>query len=166
MDIGNAIGKFVYVDPRCLGAPHKRVSWFRIEKESRGGFPDHIDFHWGETHLSQRLDLQGVPFRCSYHHHTRHMLAQCPRRLGGHMQGWHCFGVLPKSQSGRGCLRTCNQHGFTSWHHSSIPRGSHSFHPHGFGSLINGSSPITIPSSPISSTMSDILASISLTKHF
>lgn len=41
--IGNAIGKFVYVDPICLGAKDKRVAWILIEKYYRGGFPDHID---------------------------------------------------------------------------------------------------------------------------
>lgn len=45
MDIGNGIGKFVYVDPRCLGALEKRVAWILIEKEYRGGFPDHIELH-------------------------------------------------------------------------------------------------------------------------
>lgn len=46
-DIGNAIGKFVYVDPKCLGAKYKRVVWILIEKEYRGGFPDHIELLWG-----------------------------------------------------------------------------------------------------------------------
>lgn len=48
-DIGNAIGKFVYVDLKCLGAKDKRVAWILIEKEYRGGFPDHINFHWGTS---------------------------------------------------------------------------------------------------------------------
>jgi len=39
MDIGNAIGKFVYVDPHFLGTSDKRVTWILIEKEYRGGFP-------------------------------------------------------------------------------------------------------------------------------
>lgn len=54
--IGNAIGKFVYVDPKCLGARDKWVAWILIEKEYRGGFPDHIDLVWGELSIHQRLD--------------------------------------------------------------------------------------------------------------
>lgn len=44
-NIGNAIGKFVYVDLKCLGEKDKRVTWILIEKEYQGGFPDHIDLH-------------------------------------------------------------------------------------------------------------------------
>jgi len=45
MDIGNTIGKFIYVNPQCLGAQDKRVTWILIMKEYRGWFPDHIELH-------------------------------------------------------------------------------------------------------------------------
>ena len=83
VDIGNVIGKFIYVDPCCLGDLDKWVAWIVIEREYYGGFLDHIDLFRGETNLSHRLDFWGVAFRCAHCHHTRHLLAQCRRRLGG-----------------------------------------------------------------------------------
>lgn len=56
-NIGNAIGKFAYVDPKCLGAKDKRVAWILIEKEFQGGFPDHIELLWEELNMHQRLDF-------------------------------------------------------------------------------------------------------------
>ena len=70
MDIGNAIGKFVYVDPHCLGAQDKRVAQISIQKEYHGGFLDHINLFQGDTHLSRRLEFWGVPFWCSQCDHT------------------------------------------------------------------------------------------------
>jgi len=81
------------------------------------------------------------------------------------MQGWNCFHASLKSQYSKGRPWMNNQHGFTSRHHSGILHGSHSFYPHAFVSSINGSSSITVPSSPISSAKSDILAPISPVKH-
>lgn len=35
-EIGNSIGRFVYVDPWCLGEKGKRIAWILIEKTYRG----------------------------------------------------------------------------------------------------------------------------------
>lgn len=85
--IGNAIGKFIYVDPKCLGAKDKRVAWILIEKEYRGGFPEYIDFSWDSLAIQQRLDYWGVPFRCSICHKTGHLKVSCPRRPVGRQKG-------------------------------------------------------------------------------
>lgn len=42
-EIGNSIGRFVYVDPWCLGKKYKRIAWILIKKAYRGVFPDHIE---------------------------------------------------------------------------------------------------------------------------
>jgi len=54
--IGNAIRRFVYVDPHCLGAKDKKVAWLLFENDYQGGFPDHLDLIWGNLTASQRLD--------------------------------------------------------------------------------------------------------------
>lgn len=41
-DIGNAIGKFICIDPRFLGSRDKRIAWVRIEKYFSEVFLDHI----------------------------------------------------------------------------------------------------------------------------
>lgn len=66
--IGNAIGRCVYVDPRCLGGKDKCVAWILIEKAYRGGFPDHIKHilegakNKSEVgHLGSTLQMVSVP---------------------------------------------------------------------------------------------------------
>ena len=80
-EIGNAIGRCVYVDSRCLGEKDKCVAWILIDKSFRGGFPDHIDISWGDFKICQRLDFWGVPFRCSACHQTGHLFRNFPRVL-------------------------------------------------------------------------------------
>lgn len=67
-DIKNSIGKFSYIYPKCLDAKDKRIAWILIEKEYRGSFPDHINLHWEDINLHQRLHFWGVPFHCSSSH--------------------------------------------------------------------------------------------------
>jgi len=73
-EIGNSIVKFVYVDPWCRGEKDKRIAWILIEKAYKGGYPYHIEIAWGCTRIKQRLDLWGIPFRCSSCHRTWHLI--------------------------------------------------------------------------------------------
>ena len=43
MEIGNAIGKFIYINLCCLGIKDKRISWILVELHFSGGLPAHID---------------------------------------------------------------------------------------------------------------------------
>lgn len=45
-EIGNSIGKFIYVDPWRRGEKDKRIAWILIEKPYKGGYPDHIVIAW------------------------------------------------------------------------------------------------------------------------
>ena len=42
-----------------------------------------------------------MPFQCLNFHHTGHVLAQCPRHMGGKCKahGWNCFGVLEQAHA-------------------------------------------------------------------
>lgn len=57
MDIVNAIGKFVYVNPQCLGAREMYICWILIEKDYSGGFPDHIEIYWEDMHVYQKFNF-------------------------------------------------------------------------------------------------------------
>lgn len=78
--IGNAIGRCVYVDPKCLGEKDKHVAWILIEKAYRGGFLDHIELSWRDLKINQRLEFWGVPFRCLACHRIGHLIKNCPCR--------------------------------------------------------------------------------------
>ena len=80
IEIGNPIGKFIYVDPKCLGAKDKRVAQILIERGYTGGFPEHIELVWDKTHIHQQLDFWCIPFHCLIFHCMRHLMAQCPRK--------------------------------------------------------------------------------------
>lgn len=76
--IGNAIGRFVYVDPWCLGERDKRIAWILIQRPFRGGYPDHIEISWKNQVINQRLDFWGIPFRCAACRKTGHLVKNCP----------------------------------------------------------------------------------------
>jgi len=76
--IGNAIGRFVYVDPWCLGERDKHIAWILIQRPFRGGYPDHIQISWKNQSINQRLDFWGIPFRCAACRKTGHLVKNCP----------------------------------------------------------------------------------------
>lgn len=53
----DAIGKFIYVDPWCMGAKDKRIAWVLIEKDFGEAFSNHIELRWENMNLTQRLDF-------------------------------------------------------------------------------------------------------------
>ena len=77
--IGNAIGRFVYVDRWCLGERDKRIAWILIQRSFRGGCPDHIEISWKNQTINQRLDFWGIPFRCAACRRTGHLVKNCPK---------------------------------------------------------------------------------------
>lgn len=82
-EIGNSIGKFIYVDPWCRGERDKRIAWILIDKPFKGTYPEYIDILWEGLQIRQRIDFWGIPFRCSRCHHTGHLIKDCkfrPRR--------------------------------------------------------------------------------------
>lgn len=149
-DIGNTIEKFAYVDPRCLGAPDKWVTWILIEKEYRGVFLDHIGLRWGETNLTQRLGYLGVPFYCSLCHHMGHIVANCPWRIDGRNYRRNYMGVPNKFQHDAAYYRGQDTRRKLGTYH-----GAHTLHYYVHGSSHDGISLVNIPSSPFSSEKSD-----------
>lgn len=86
-EIGNTIGKFIYVDPWCRGEKDKRIAWILIEKPFKGGYPNHIFIACDGVKIKQRLDFWGIPFCCSRCHHTGHLIKNCRFRLKGRSKG-------------------------------------------------------------------------------
>jgi len=79
MDIGNAIGKFLYANLKCLRARDKWVTWILIELGLYGGLPAHIDLAWDKIHIHQRLEFWCIPFSCLTNH-TGHLMEQWSRK--------------------------------------------------------------------------------------
>jgi len=82
IDISNTIGKFIYVDPRCLGARDKEISWVLIEKHFGEAFSNHTKLRWENINLTYCLDFWGTPFRCLNSHQIGHLIANCPKERG------------------------------------------------------------------------------------
>jgi len=79
-EIGNSIGKFIYVDPWCRGERDKRIAWILIEKPFKGTYPEFVDINWDGMQIRQRIDFWGIPFRCSRCHRTGHLIKDCKHR--------------------------------------------------------------------------------------
>jgi hypothetical protein len=82
-EIGNALGKFIYVDPKLLTGSDRRVGKLLVEVDLFGGLPNEIDIGWRGVVIQQGLDFLGVPFICIIYKDTGHLRFQCSghRRL-------------------------------------------------------------------------------------
>jgi hypothetical protein len=87
-EIGNALGKFLYTDPKVLSGSDRRVGKLLVEVDLFGGLPDEIDIGWRGVMIQQRLDFLGVPFRCTNCKEIGHLRAQC----SGHRRSSYQFG--------------------------------------------------------------------------
>lgn len=53
--IGNSIRKFIYLDPKVMGARDKRVAWILVDVNFSGGLPENLDLKWGSLCIRQRI---------------------------------------------------------------------------------------------------------------
>ena len=83
MEIGNAVGWFVYLDSKVLGARDKRVARILVEVEFFGDLFDTVILEWVTLCFNQRIKYRGILFRCILCHHTGHLLERCPSHFLG-----------------------------------------------------------------------------------
>lgn len=109
-EIGNSIGRFVYVDPWCLGEKDKRIAWILIEKAYREGYPDHIEITWRDLKINQRLDFWGIPFRCAACHKIGHLIKNCPRHLAPKSRVFHRKARINSSSASLSLTELLDEH--------------------------------------------------------
>ena len=71
--IGNTIGRFVAVEEDFMNSYDKRLARVLVELDITKGLPTDIEILCRECLISQRLDYQGIPFRCNYCRETGHL---------------------------------------------------------------------------------------------
>jgi hypothetical protein len=75
--IGNALGKFISLDHSSLQNTSRKLGRILVEVDLHEGLPEVMDIEWRGRHIKQRLDYQGIPFRCSLCHCTGHLWRDC-----------------------------------------------------------------------------------------
>ena len=63
--IGNTIGRFVAVEEDFMNSYDKKMARILVELDISKGLLAKIEILCRERLFSQRLDYQGIPFRCS-----------------------------------------------------------------------------------------------------
>jgi hypothetical protein len=76
-EIENAIGKFLYANPKFMAGKDRRMGKFLVEIDLFEGLSAMIEIAWGGSVIHQRLDFVGVPFRCLVCRETCHMKFHC-----------------------------------------------------------------------------------------
>ena len=76
--IGNTIGHFVDIDEDFMNSYDKRMARILVELDILKGLPAEIEILCWERLFTQRLDYQGIPFRCSCFQETGHLRHACP----------------------------------------------------------------------------------------
>jgi hypothetical protein len=79
--IGNALGHFISLDYLSLAAPERKMGRILVEIDIHEGLPEVLDIEWRGRHIRQRLDYQGIPFRCNWCHCTCHLRRECPGKF-------------------------------------------------------------------------------------
>jgi hypothetical protein len=64
-EIGNSIGKFMYVDPQHLTGLDRRVGKLLVELDLKFGLPAEVDIEWCGFVHQQRLEYVRIIFRCA-----------------------------------------------------------------------------------------------------
>jgi hypothetical protein len=80
--IGNLLGRFLKVDKVGLHSPDKRMVRVLVELDIHVGLMDSLELEWRGQVMVQRLDYQGLPFRCSSCRQMRHLRKECPNWNG------------------------------------------------------------------------------------
>jgi hypothetical protein len=76
--IGNALGKFISLDPRSMDSPLRKVGKVLVELDTSTGLPETLEISWRGRKLQQPLDYLGIPFRCNICRETGHLRCSCP----------------------------------------------------------------------------------------
>jgi hypothetical protein len=79
--IGNALGQFISLDSSSFTSPSRKFGRVLVEIDIHEGLPELLDIDWRGRHHKQRLDYQGIPFRCSWCHCTGHLRRDCRGKL-------------------------------------------------------------------------------------
>jgi hypothetical protein len=75
--IGNALGRFISLDNSSLQNSSRKLGRILVEIDIHEGLPKILDIEWRGHHIKQRLDYQGIPFRCNICHCTGHLQKDC-----------------------------------------------------------------------------------------
>lgn len=77
MDVGNLLGKSVFMEDTMLLGMDKCCAKILVEIDISHGLPDTVDIVWKGTSFVQLVDYLYLPFRCLNCHETGHLIKQC-----------------------------------------------------------------------------------------
>ena len=76
--VGNTIGRFVALEDDFMQTFDKMKAKILVELDITKGLPAKVDILCHERLFIQRLDFQGIPFRCSICRETGHLRRDYP----------------------------------------------------------------------------------------
>jgi hypothetical protein len=71
--IDEALGHFISLDVSSLSSPNRKVGRILVSIDIHEGLPELMEIEWRGRHTKQKLDYQGIPFRCSWCRCTGHL---------------------------------------------------------------------------------------------
>ena len=71
--VGNTIGRFVALEEDFMNSYDKRKAKILVELDITKGLPAEVEILCQDRLFIQRLDYQGIPFRCSVCRETGHL---------------------------------------------------------------------------------------------
>jgi hypothetical protein len=85
--MGNMIGSFLEVDMSCQSRNEMTVARILVMVDLRGGLAEEMTLKIGEKDVIQKMDYEGISFRCRKFHKHGHIAIQCSLPFHGQKGG-------------------------------------------------------------------------------
>jgi len=76
--IGNTLGTFLYIDMSFFVSDEYAMAPILVQLNMREGLAEDLELATRGKNFKQRLDYEGVSFRCRRCHKQGHIVSQCP----------------------------------------------------------------------------------------
>jgi hypothetical protein len=76
--IGNALGNYMDVNMSFISSGRMSMAHILVSLNVRKGLSGEIELSWGNIVFMQKLDYEGIPFKCHRCHKHGHRVSECP----------------------------------------------------------------------------------------
>jgi hypothetical protein len=87
---GNELGTYMDVDMSFISIGRMSMACILVSLNFRKGLSEEIELTWGDRVFMQKMDYEGIPFKCHMFHKHGHKATEC---------------TLPMTQKGKGLSR-------------------------------------------------------------
>jgi hypothetical protein len=82
-DLGNALGTFMDANTSFITSGKQSVAQILVSLNIRGGLAEELELICKDKHFFQKMEYEGIPFRCRCCHKHDHIVSDCKMSFHG-----------------------------------------------------------------------------------